>query len=172
MKANMQIANGTVAVGLVLLVISVLPALSVSPGEKGVVEHLEVGSTGMLDGVTDFDKRMYCGWIDLGQSMHFKSGDRLLIRLGGTARQVLVRLLPAGQSASRCIGVVGGVVEVPASRILDIQLRTAHKNIVQVSVHGGPNPWGLYPMGGGNGIATVESIEVLRDGHGIVSNWE
>ena len=35
-------------------------------------------------------------------------------------------------------------------------------NKIKVRLHGGSNPWGAFPLGGGNGPATLEKVELIR----------
>lgn len=101
------------------------------------------------------------GWIDLEVTTSFKQGDKLKFKVGGTANNIIVRFLSKGDNPNDPVGIVGGVIRVPETRIIQITLTEEHKNVVQISVHGGPNPWNLYPMGGGNGPATILSVERL-----------
>jgi hypothetical protein len=102
------------------------------------------------------------GWLDLASPMNFAKGDRLKLTIGGTANKIIVRLLPAAADASASVGVVGGPITVPASRIVEIVLPEDRKQVIQISVHAGPNPWGEYPLGGGNGPATIKAAERLK----------
>lgn len=102
------------------------------------------------------------GWMDLAPPMDFKKGDKLRMHLGGSAEVVLVRLLPRGAAPESDTGIVGGALTVPKSRVIDVSLPLDRKQIVQISVHGGPNPWGRFPLGGANGPATITSIELLK----------
>ena len=91
--------------------------------------------------------------------MDFKRGDKLRLRVGGTATKILVRLLSRGTDPNEPIGIVGGIVDVPKDRTVEIDLNTNFNDVVQISVHGGSNPWGLYSLGQGNGPATLLSCE-------------
>jgi len=102
------------------------------------------------------------GWLDLATPTDFMKGDRLRLKIGGTATKILVRLLPKGISPDLPQGIIGGVITVPESRIVEVSLDTDHKEIIQISVHGGPNPWGMYPLGGSNGPATLAAAELCR----------
>lgn len=99
------------------------------------------------------------GWIDLEVMANFKRGDKLKLRVGGTATSIVVRFLSKGDNPNDPVGIDGGIVKIPENRVTQITLNEDHKNVVQVSVHGGSNPWNLYPMGGGNGPATILSVE-------------
>lgn len=105
--------------------------------------------------------RWNSGWLDLTTPTDFLDGDRVRISVGGSATKVLVRLLSRGQSPDTGSGRIGGTIAVPGDRNIEISLKYDRKEIVQVSVHGGPDAWGI-PLGGGNGPATIEEIEIIR----------
>ena len=115
-----------------------------------------------LSGETGSSLRWGSGWIDLTTPTDFKKGDRLKLKIGGTAEKILVRLLPEGMDPGSTTGIVGDGIKVPESRIIEITLQQDHKRIGQISVHGGPNPWGKFPLGGGNGPATLLSAERIK----------
>ena len=114
-----------------------------------------------LQGTVGSSSQWHSGWIDLATMTDFKAGDRLRLNIGGSATKIVVRLLSRGVDPNTSAGIEGDVVSVPENRIVDLILQQDHKDIVQVSVHGGPNPWGLFPLGGGNGPATLLSLERL-----------
>ena len=91
----------------------------------------------------------------------FKRGDQLQLRVGGTAHSILVRFLSKGDNPNDPVGIDGGVVKVSEDRVVQVTLEEDHADVVQISVHGGPNPWNLYPLGGDNGPATILSIQRL-----------
>jgi hypothetical protein len=128
-----------------------------------VVSIVLVGAVNLsaepLRGVTDSSTRYGVGWLDLESFTDFKKGDRLKIKIGGTARKVLVRFLAKGVSPDSPDGIEGGPLQVPADRVLTITLSADHHRVAQISVHGGPNPWGIFPLGEDNGRATVVSVE-------------
>jgi hypothetical protein len=100
------------------------------------------------------------GWIDFPQPVDFSRGERLRMVIGGSATKILVRMLAKGQSGDSSDGLVGGVIDVPKTRVVELNLGENRAQIVQISVHGGPNPWGKFPMPG-NGPATLQAIERL-----------
>lgn len=102
------------------------------------------------------------GWLDLAMVTDFAAGDVLRLRIGGTASKILVRLLPEGKFPDSSVGIVDGPVTVPENRIVEVVLDRNWENIIQISVHGGPNPWGKFPLGGDNGPATLEAAELIR----------
>jgi hypothetical protein len=115
-----------------------------------------------LSGQTGASAQWGSGWIDLAQTMDFAKGDVLQLKVGGSAQKVLVRCLEKGQSPDSTEGLIGGAVVVPKDRIINIRLNSPHRNIIQISVHGGPNPWGMYPLGRSNGPATLDSATLIR----------
>lgn len=52
-------------------------------------------------------------YMDLTRPRDFKKGERLSIKLSGTAEWVLVRLLPQDGNASQPTGLVGAKMRVP-----------------------------------------------------------
>jgi hypothetical protein len=113
-----------------------------------------------LVGKTGFSGEDGSGWLDLSP-IDFSKGDHLVITLGGTATVVVVRLLPKGFDPSRPDVIVAKKMAVRADRTVDVPLTSDYKNIVQVSVHGGPNPWNQFPLGAGNGPATLIRLEYV-----------
>jgi hypothetical protein len=103
------------------------------------------------------------GWLDLATVTDFKTGDILRLHIGGTAGKVLVRLLPEGKFPDSSVGIVaGGAITVPENRIVEVVLNNDRKGIIQISVHGGSNPWGKFTLGSVNGPATLESATLVR----------
>lgn len=98
------------------------------------------------------------GWVDLSTITDFKRGEKLRLRVGGTAENILVRLLPKGSLPDSAVGIDGGVVRVPKNRIVEVVLKQDHRNIVQISVHGSQKAW-QYNLGGGNGLVTLDNVE-------------
>ncbi len=115
-----------------------------------------------LFGETGASPRWGSGWIDLASSINVAAGDRLRLKIGGTAKKVVVRLLPLGGDPNTSFGVVGGVLVVPANRVLEVPIEGARENIVQISVHGRQNPFGKFPLGANNGPASIENAVLLR----------
>lgn len=114
-----------------------------------------------VTGRTGVSSRWGSGWLDLDTAMDFLKGDRLRLTLGGTAAKIFVRLLPRGESPDESVWIIGGAITVPQSRIVEVTLPADRKQIIQISVHGGPSPWNRG-LGGGNGPATVEAVELIR----------
>jgi hypothetical protein len=116
-----------------------------------------------LRGTTGKDPRWYSGWIDLASPTSFSKGDQIRLSIGGTATKVAVRFLDDPRKADSAEGVIG-VFPVGGDRVVRITLDVAYKGIQHISVHGGPSPWNLYDLGGGNGAATLNSAQVIRVG--------
>src|SRR5271165_2632910 len=103
------------------------------------------------------------GWLDLGPPVDFRSGDIIRLKIGGTAERIMVRFLTVGDSPDDPVGIEGGALPVPSNRTVDLTLQHDYPQTKQISVHGGSNPWGLYPLGENNGPATILGAE--RIGH-------
>ena len=114
----------------------------------------------VLHGAVGRDPHWASGWIDLAPTNFFK-GDQLRLSVGGTAKKVVVRLLEDPRRADSSEGVIG-VFPVGQDRIARVTIDADHKEIRQLSVHGGPNPWNQYDLGEGNGPATLSGVEVIR----------
>jgi len=102
------------------------------------------------------------GALLLSTPTDFPKGTKLRLTIGGSAEKVMVRLLPEGDSPDSTSGIVGSPITVPKDRVVEVTLDTARNRVTQISVHGGPNPWGKFPLPGSNGPATVEAIDVIR----------
>ena len=114
-----------------------------------------------LRGTTGKDPRWYSGWLDLASVTNFAKGDQLRLSIGGSATKVVIRLLDDPRKADSAEGVIG-VFSVGSDRIVRITLDIDYKGIQQISAHGGPSPWNLYDLGGGNGPATLTAAQVIR----------
>jgi hypothetical protein len=99
------------------------------------------------------------GWLDLRPPFTFAKGERLRITVGGTASQVVVRLLQEGSSPNDQSGILGKFVVDKKDRVVLIELGDDHPAIKQISVHGGESPWENWNLGGGNGPATIQLVE-------------
>ena len=102
------------------------------------------------------------GWIKLDHPVNFNNGDRLRLLIGGTATKILLRLLPKGQSPASSVGIVGGPIKVPESRIIEVDITQDRKQVVQISVYGGEKPWDKFFLGHGNGPAFIETAEHIE----------
>lgn len=116
----------------------------------------------LLEGRTDFSHRFGSGWINLVPAKNFKKGDILRLAIGGTAKKIKIRLLPQAGSPETTEGMLDSVIDIPEKdRVISLKFYVARKNIKQISVHGGEKPWDSYPLGSGNGPATLDSAELL-----------
>lgn len=95
-------------------------------------------------------------YMDLDPVRDFKKGDRVVIRVEGSAEWVKVRLLPQNGNSSQPTGLVGTKMKVPAGGKLEIILREDRPRVKQISVHAGKEAWGevINPKGG--------EIKILR----------
>ena len=115
-----------------------------------------------IQGSIGADQRYGAGYMDLSPAMSFRAGERLRFHLGGTATKVVVRLLPRGRSYDSPEVIVRDAQVVPPNRTFDVVLNQDYRNVIQISVHGGPNPWGLFPLGAANGPAKLLSVARVR----------
>ena len=118
----------------------------------------------LLAGQTGFSEQFGSGWLDLAPATNFEKGTVLRLKIGGTAKKILVRLLPNGQFPGSSVGIIGDAVTVPEDRIVEVKLDFSVKEVIQISVHGGPNPWGMHPLGASNGPATLEAVWLSSGG--------
>jgi hypothetical protein len=136
--------EGRIALGLLVVFLALVPYVSAEPLPGTLGAAAQYGS----------------GWIDFAQPVDFAKGDRLRLVIGGTASKILVRMLEKGQSRDAAEGLVGGPIDVPKTRVIELVLGESRAQVVQISVHGGANPWGKFPMPG-NGPAALQSVERL-----------
>lgn len=132
-----------------------------------VVAAIITASTGYaedLAGTHGVSNRWGSGWINLQQTTDFSKGDRIRLKVGGSATRVLVRFLTDLELADEPLGIDGGVQNVPDSRVVDLTLTTSHPGTRQISVHGGHRAWD-WSLGGDNGPATLETAERLGPGN-------
>jgi len=115
-----------------------------------------------LSGKTDASSRWGSGWLDLETPTDFEKGDVLRLSIGGKAQKVLVRLLPQGRPPDSSTGILRRAIPVPNNRVVEVTISSDRKDIIQISVHGGSNPWGKFSLGPDNGSATIESAELIR----------
>jgi len=102
------------------------------------------------------------GWCDFPSPVDFKKGERLRLAIGGSATKVIVRLLPKGADPNTPIGVIPAPYTVPQSRFIELVVPNDAATVEQISVHGGPSPWDQYPLGAGNGPATLTGVGRLN----------
>jgi hypothetical protein len=108
------------------------------------------------------DQASGSGWqsayMALKPAHDFKKGNRLQIKLQGTAEWVRVRLLPEGANADKPTGLLGGKMRVPTGGIVEVTLKKDYPKVKQISVHAGKEAWGelLNPKGGEVEIVSIE----------------
>src|SRR6267154_1246526 len=122
----------------------------------GVSPCLYAQNCEKLSGEVGASSRWGSGWIDLAAEL--RRGERLRVQVGGSATKVLIRVLRSGELPDDPVGIVGEFA-VPANRIAEVVLKEDLKSVKQISVHGGPNPWGKFPLGSLNGPATLLGVE-------------
>jgi len=102
------------------------------------------------------------GWqsayMDLDPPCDFKKGDRLVIKVEGSAEWVRVRLLPQNGSYSSPTGLVGEKTKVPAGGKLNILLKEDRPKVKQISVHAGKSAWN-EPLNTGGGEVKLVSVD-------------
>jgi len=103
------------------------------------------------------------GWIDLTNPVNFSKGEKLRIKVGGTADRVVVRLTQKGADPDSSSGVIPVIMPVPHdNRTIEVLVPDEMRQVIQASVHGLSNPWNQFPLGSGNGPATLISAERVR----------
>ena len=115
-----------------------------------------------LEGQIGQAKRWSSDWVDLNKAMDFHNGDSLIVIVGGTADRIVLRLLSEGKDPNSPNGVVGRIHQVNANGEVHDGLSRDFHNVIQISVHGGENPWGVYPLGTGNGAAFIQKVTLIR----------
>lgn len=115
-----------------------------------------------LFGTIGMSAQWKSAWIDFDKPMNFRRGDRLRISLGGNASKVIVRLLSVREDANSPAGVVGRPMSVDLNGEVVVELHNDYTGIKQISVHGGENPWGVYPMQPGNGAPVIQHVYLNR----------
>lgn len=113
-----------------------------------------------LDGKYSASPEWGSGWLDLAKPINIKSGTCLRIEVGGSASKVLIRFLSEGENPDLPIGISGGIQSVPNTRVLMAQVTHDYSNVIQISIHGNPDPW-QFDLGTNNGPATLDSIEAV-----------
>lgn len=139
------------AVGSVLLIALAVPVIIPSALQAQTAVACQPGSS----------PQWGSGWCDFPSPVAFQKGERLRLAIGGSATKIIVRLLPKGIDPNTTVGVIPTSFTVPSTRLLEVTMPHDAPAIVQISVHGGPNPWGQYPLGAGNGPATISGVERL-----------
>ena len=138
-------------------------SINVKPGVgQPPVEPQPDTSCTRLNGKLGMSQEWQSGWIDLVPPMSFRQGDRLELTVVGSAQRITVRLLEQGVSADSPSGIDGSAIDVPRSGTVTTWLQHDHPNVKQISVHGGPNPWGLFNLGENNGAVALNGACVYH----------
>lgn len=109
------------------------------------------------------------GWIDLRDNRNFEKGQKIVLKVGGTAENIVVRFLPVGTNpgSPRMILKSGSppspIIEINDSRLVEITINKDYTSIQQISVHGGPKVFGIYDLGEDNGSATLVSVSMCGE---------
>jgi hypothetical protein len=126
-----------------------------APNEPAVAQAKAPTACVELAGTFGASPKWGSGWIDLEAPKDFAAGTKLQLTIGGKARKILVRLLGQGESPDSNKGVIPTPQNASGKRIVEVTLGKAYSRITQISVHGGPKPWGVWDLGTGNGSATL-----------------
>lgn len=113
-----------------------------------------------LRGEIGVSKKWGSGWLDLAEPSAFSKGDRIWLEIAGAANAIKVRLLPVGADPSTTTGMIPGTYFVPDDQVIRLQMPVDRLDTVQISVHGGPSPWGKFPLGEENGPAVLAGAYV------------
>lgn len=113
-----------------------------------------------LNGPIDSKSRpgWQASWMNLEPPINFKKGERLRLMFQGTAKNMVVRLLPQGALPDTSTGIVGGVRTAPENKTLEVILPEDRPSVVQISIHAGPKAWDIE-LGPKNGHATLTGID-------------
>ena len=154
--------QGKIAFVLVVGVLVTPVACQQTPpktSEATAVRVTEGQRSSALRGRIGVSHEWHSSWIDLDAVTSFTRGDKLRLRVAGTAHTIVLRLLPTGASADDPAGIDGDTIAVPKDRVVVVALQDDHANIEQISIHGGPNPWNRYPLGEDNGDPVLQTIQ-------------
>ena len=125
-------------------------------------QKLNEGIIKELEGKIGLSKQWKSGWIDLNEPTNFYKGDSLSVIVGGTAKKIILRLLSSNNDPNSPIGIVGRIHEVNGNGEVNVRLSKDYSKVIQISVHGGENPWGVYPLGLNNAAAFIQSVRLIR----------
>lgn len=117
----------------------------------------------VMHGTAGHSAKWSSSWMDIETPVTFRRGDTLLIFLSGHAKRIIVRLLDNESDPNSPIGIIGEYQQAGLNDSLVIPLQNDFERIIQVSIHYGENPWGLYSLGSGNGEARIKSIVHLKN---------
>jgi hypothetical protein len=115
-----------------------------------------------IDGTPKAQKEFHSSYINVPDTTSFRTGERLRFNLNGTAKQVIVRLLPSDGSYDSPTGVIDKklpVVKTQDGNYVEVVLTEDRPNVKQLSVHGGPRPFDMWALGGDNGDPILTSVQ-------------
>lgn len=142
---------GTIRLALVALCFLTTGAGNIAAQECERIGVASVGSS----------LRWGSGWLDLAEPTSFEPGETIRLRLDGDATEVLIRLLTRGADPNSPIGLIGDPVSLQGAREISVEITDRFEDVIQISVHGGPSPWGIH-LDPENGAAKLLSAEVCR----------
>jgi hypothetical protein len=124
-----------------------------------------------LRGTVGSSSKFYSGWIDLQQLTDFHRDDILKItvdrRIPNPASEIYVRLLPKDGSADD--DDEGAGIYRVTGPVVEIKLDKDYSQIRQISIHGGPNPFGAHQLPPDNGRAKLISVDLIA---AATRRWE
>jgi hypothetical protein len=117
-------------------------------------------------GKTGSTSKYYSGWIDLQRLTDFHRGDKLRLtmdqRIHNPAKEIYVRLLAKdGSPNDEDEGAGTHPVKGP---VVEVVLDKDYPQTRQISVHGGPNPFGTQQLSPDNGTAKLISVDLTPAG--------
>lgn len=124
-----------------------------------VLAFPNVGYSQIIQGILGNSSTSCSSWLDINPPMEFKSGEKIKIRLIQKPTKVLIRFLPFSGDPNDYKQLEGGPIDFPKNEDLVIELQQNHPETKQISVHGGPKPWGIFDLGAGNGCPVIDRIE-------------
>lgn len=133
--------------------------VSASISFPGIVSSQECAS---LSGQQGSSNQWGSAWLELSQAVDLASGEKVQIQLGGEADAVIVRLLLRGQDPGMRVGVLSKPLRVTEDNVVSMPINSEVRSVVQISVHGGPSPWGMDDLGQSNGAALINSVCIVR----------
>ena len=141
---------------LIPLAPSPRPPAPVPPAVPAAVPSVHPGDR--LNGIPGSSAAYGSSWLNLEMPITFERGTCLNLTVSGG--RILVRLLPAGQSADDPVGIIGPAVAVPQGGQLVIRLDRRYENIIQISVHGSPRAFN-ESLGDNNPPAHLQGVSVV-----------
>ncbi|MDH5526049.1 MAG: hypothetical protein OEY97_01920 [Nitrospirota bacterium] len=98
------------------------------------------------------------GWCDLKPAITLKEGQCVRATVGGTASQVILRVIRAGENPGKENTFLGEMVTLGPDRIVVVRVPRNLDKVKTISVHGGKRAWSVT-FDSGNGPASAEKVE-------------